>query len=328
MSPLLIAFIAAALAFGFLNGVNDSANIVATMISSRAMSPRRAMLLSAVAHLVAPFLFGVAVATTIGHDVVQSHASTLAVVMAALLAAIAWNLTTWLLGIPSSSSHALVGGLIGAAVWSQGIGAVQLAGLSRIVVVLLLSPVAGLVSGYVLMKSVLLLVRGASPRINWFFKRVQTLTALTLALSHGTNDAQMTMGVITMGLVAAGVLTRFRVSLWVIGASAGAIALGTAVGSWRIIRTLGGRFYKIRPVHAFASQTASAAVILGAALLGGPVSATQVISSTILGAGSAERLSKVRWGVAGNILTAWLLTIPASAVLAALAYSGVRYLTV
>ena len=286
------------------------------------------MLLSAIAHLVAPFLFGVAVATTIGHDVVRSHASTLAVVMAALLAAIAWNLATWLLGIPSSSSHALVGGLIGAAVWGQGIEAVQLAGLFKIVVVLLLSPVVGLVSGYVLMKSVLFLVRGASPRINWFFKRAQTATALTLALSHGTNDAQMTMGIITMGLVAAGVFTQFRVSLWVTGASAAAIALGTAVGSWRVIRTLGGRFYKIRPVHAFASQTASAAVILGAALLGGPVSATQVISSTILGAGSAERLSKVRWGVAGNILTAWLLTIPASAVLAALAYGGVRHLTV
>jgi PiT family inorganic phosphate transporter len=324
MSPSLIIFIAAALVFDFLNGFHDSANIVATMISSRAMGPRRALMLSAAAHFTAPFLFGVAVATTIGLEVVQPHASTIPVVLAALLAAIVWNLITWLLGIPSSSSHALVGGLVGAAIVGYGVDAVQPRGLVKVFAALLLSPLVGLIGGYISMKVVLFLARGASPRINRFFKRAQTLTALALALSHGTNDAQKTMGIITMGLMGAGFLTQFQVPLWVIAASAGSISMGTAMGGWRIIRTLGGRFYKIRPVHGFTAQIASAAVIIGAALLGGPVSTTQVVSSAILGVGSAERLNKVRWGVAGNIVTAWLLTVPASGLLAALAYLAVR----
>ncbi|MFQ6100195.1 MAG: anion permease [Anaerolineae bacterium] len=320
MSPLLITFIVTALAFDFLNGFHGSANIVATMISSRAMGPRQALLLSAVAHFIAPFIFGVAVATTIGHEVVQPYASTMVVVMAALLAAIAWNLITWFFGIPASSSHALVGGLIGASIVGYGVDSVQPYGLVKVVTALLMAPPVGLLGGYVLMKLVLLLARRATPRINWFFKRAQIFTALALALSHGTNDAQKTMGIITMGLMGARVLTRFQVPLWVIAASAGAISLGTAMGGWRVIRTLGGKFYKIRPVHSFTSQVASAAVILGAALLGGPVSTTQVVSSAILGVGSAERLSKVRWNVAGHILTTWVLTIPASGLLAALAY--------
>jgi PiT family inorganic phosphate transporter len=324
MPPLLIIFIATALAFDFLNGFHDSANIVATMISSRAMRPRRALLLSAVAHFAAPFLFGVAVATTIGQEVIQPFANTVPVVLAALLAAIVWNLITWFFGIPSSSSHALVGGLVGATIVGYGMDAIRLPGLVKIAAALLLSPPAALLGGYMLMKLVLFLARGASPRINWFFKRTQTFTALALALSHGTNDAQKTMGIITMGLVGAGLLTQFRVPLWVIAASAGAVSLGTAMGGWRIIRTLGGRFFKIRPVHGFTAQITSAAVILGAALLGGPVSTTHVVSSAILGVGSAERLSKVRWGVAGNIVTAWLLTIPASGLLAALAYTAIR----
>jgi len=324
MSSLIIIFVVTALGFDFLNGFHDSANIVATMISSRAMGPRRALMLSALAHLGAPFLFGVAVATTMGREVVQPYANTIPVVLAALVAAIAWNLVTWLLGIPSSSSHALAGGLVGATVTGYGIEGVQLPGLVKIFTALLLSPLLGLIGGYVLMKVVLFLVRGASPRINRFFKRAQVLTALALALSHGTNDAQKTIGIITMGLVGAGVLDEFRVPLWVIGASGGAIALGTALGGWRIIRTLGGKFYKIRPVHSFTAQITSTVVTLGAALLGGPVSTTQVVSSAILGVGSAERLNKVRWGVAGNIALAWVLTIPASALLAALAYLAIR----
>jgi len=178
------------------------------------------------------------------------------------------------------------------------------------------------------MKLVLFLARGASPRINRFFKQAQTFTALALALGHGANDAQKTMGIITMGLMGAGVMRQFHVPVWVIAASAGAISLGTATGGWRIIRTLGGKFYKIRPVHGFTTQIASAVVILGAALLGGPVSTTQVVSSAILGVGSAERLSKVRWRVAGQILTAWMLTIPASGLLAALAYLVIRHIMV
>ena len=320
MSPILIAFIVTALAFDFLNGFHDSANVAATMISSRSMGPRQALLLSATAHFIAPFLFGVAVATTIGQEVVRPYANTTTVILAALLAAIVWNLGTWFFGIPSSSSHALVGGLVGATITGYGTDAVQFHGLLKIITTLLLSPLAGLLGGYILMKLVLFLARGASPRINWFFKRVQIFTALALALSHGSNDAQKTMGIITMGLMGAGMLTQFQVPLWVVAASAGAISLGTAMGGWRIIRTLGGKFYKIRPVHGFTVQTTSAVVILAAGLMGGPVSTTQVVSSAILGVGSAERVNKVRWGVAKNIAAAWVLTLPASGLLAALAY--------
>jgi PiT family inorganic phosphate transporter len=320
LSPFLIIFVATALLFDFLNGFHDSANTVATMISSRAMGPRAALALNAIANFVGPFLFGVAVATTIGHEVVAEEAATMTVVLAALGGGIVWNLLTWLLGIPSSSSHALVGGLIGSAATAYGFEAILLPGLTKILLTMLISPILGMLSGYLLMKLTLFLARGATPRINVFFKRAQMVTAAALALSHGTNDAQKTMGIITMGLLAGGALSRFIIPIWVIAACAGAIALGTALGGWRIIRTLGGKFYKVRPVHSFASQIASAGVILGAALIGGPVSTTHVVSTAILGVGSAERLSKVRWGVVGQIVVAWLLTIPASALIAAASY--------
>jgi len=320
LTPFLLFFVATALLFDFLNGFNDCANTVATLISSRAMSPRAALALSAVANFAGPFLFGVAVATTIGHEVIAEEAVTLTTVLAALTGAIVWNMTTWLLGIPSSSSHALIGGLIGAAVTSHGLDTILLPGLTKVAATLFISPIVGLISGYLLMKITLFLARGASPRINTFFKRAQMVTATALALSHGANDAQKTMGIITMGLFAQGVLTHFHVPQWVVAACAGAMALGTALGGWRIIHTLGGKFYKIRPVHSFTSQIASAGVILGAALIGGPVSTTHVVSTSILGVGAAERLSKVRWGVASHIAVAWLLTIPASALLAFLSY--------
>jgi len=317
---LLILFVGTALLFDFLNGFHDSANTVATMIASRAMSPRNALLLSAVAHFSGPFLFGVAVATTIGHEVVAEYAATIPVIWSALLGAIVWNLLTWFLGIPSSSSHALIGGLIGAAFIAYGTDAVQIAGLEKVGIALLASPLLGFVVGYLLLKVILFLARNATPRINSFFKRAQIITAVALALSHGTNDAQKTMGIITMGLLAGGALPTFEVPLWVIAACAASMSLGTALGGWRIIRTLGGKFYKIRPVHSFASQIASAGIILGAALVGGPVSTSQVVSTTILGAGAAERVNKVRWGVMKSILATWSLTIPASAGVAALCY--------
>jgi PiT family inorganic phosphate transporter len=313
-----IAIIGVALFFDFINGFHDSSNVVATMISSRAMSARKALALSAAAHFCGPFFFGVAVATTIGHDVVDPRAITIAVIFAALLAAIIWNLITWVLGIPSSSSHALVGGLIGAVSVDFGFAVIQVRGLFKVIAALFISPILGLVAGYLLMRLVLFLARGASPRINWAFKRAQIITSLALALSHGTNDAQKTMGIIAMALVTLGHLSEFSIPWWVIALSAGAISLGTALGGWRIIRTLGTKFYKIRPVHGFTAQVASACIILGAAFLGGPVSTTQVVSSAILGVGSATRFSRVRWNVAGSILAAWVLTIPASALLAAL----------
>jgi PiT family inorganic phosphate transporter len=326
LSMSILVVIGLALVFDFLNGFHDSSNIVATVIASRAMEPRRVLLVAAIADFVGPFLFGVAVATTIGHEVVQETAVTLPVVEAGLIAAIAWNLFTWFFGIPSSSSHALVGGIIGAVLIQSGQSALRAQGLTKVLAALLLSPLAGLVVGYLVMKAVLFLARGASPRISWFFKRGQWGTALWLALSHGTNDAQKTMGIITMALLADGAISSFAVPGWVVALSAGAIALGTALGGWRLIKTLGGKFYKVRPVHGFTSQIASASVITGAALLGGPVSTTQVVSSAIMGVGSAERLSKVRWGVAGQIVTAWVVTIPATSVVAALIYATLSWI--
>ncbi|MHB8776172.1 MAG: inorganic phosphate transporter [Anaerolineales bacterium] len=313
----IILLIGLALIFDFLNGFHDSSNIVATMIASRAMSGRRALAITAIAEFIGPFLFGVAVAKTLGHDVLDESHLNMSVILAALIASIIWNLITWRLGIPSSSSHALVGGLIGAAVIYGGWGVVKMAGLSKVLIALAISPPIGLIAGYLAMKGVLFLSRGASPRINEFFKQSQIVTALALALSHGTNDAQKTMGIITLGLVMSGSLSSFQVPTWVVAICAGAIAAGTAMGGWRLIRTLGGKFFKVRPIHGFTTQFASASVILIAAALGGPVSTTQVVSSAIMGVGSAERVSKVRWGVAGQIIITWLTTIPASALLAA-----------
>jgi len=326
LSTAVLFIIGLALIFDFLNGFHDSSNIVATVISSRAMAPRRILLITAVAHFVGPFLFGVAVATTIGHEVVVESAVTLPVIEAGLISAILWNVFTWFFGIPSSSSHALIGGIVGAVAIQSGWDALHQEGLIKVVVALLISPVVGLIVGFLVMKLLLFFARGASPHINWFFKRGQWATALWLSLSHGTNDAQKTMGIITMALLADGFITRFAVPGWVIALSAGAIAAGTALGGWRLIKTLGGKFYKIRPVHGFTSQIASASVIMGAALLGGPVSTTQVVSSSILGVGSAERVSKVRWGVVRNIVTAWFLTIPATALVAALIFSIINWI--
>ena len=320
MPTILVLVIGLALFFDFLNGLHDSSNIVATMISSRAFRPQTALGITAVANFIGPFLFGVAVAKTIGDEVVKGNTITLEVIIAALLSAILWNLITWFFGIPSSSSHALVGGIVGAVSIGAGFEAIQLDGLEKILIALFASPIIGFIFGYIITKAIFFLARGATPRINNFFRRAQIITAMFLAFSHGTNDAQKTMGVITLGLLIQGYITKFEVPMWVIACSAGAIALGTAFGGWRLIRTLGGKFYKVRPVHSFATQLTSSIVIIGASLVGGPVSTTQVVSSAIIGVGSSERLSKVRWGVAGDIITAWLVTIPATALVAAGVY--------
>ena len=316
MDSLTLTVIALALAFDFLNGIHDSSNVVATMISSRAFSPRVALGVTALAEFSGPLIFGVAVAKTIGHDIVDSDTIDIYVILAALGGAILWNLLTWYLGFPSSSSHALIGGIIGAVIMGAGWRAIQLGGLKKILIALFTSPIIGFVIGFFLLKVVLILSWNATPRINDLFKRGQLVTALALALSHGANDAQKTMGIITLALVTEGYLNSFIVPLWVILPSAAVIALGTALRGWRLIRTLGGKFYKIKPVDGFASQLTSAIVILGASLVGGPVSTTQVVSSAIMGVGTAERASKVRWGVAQDIAVAWLLTIPATALVA------------
>jgi PiT family inorganic phosphate transporter len=246
------------------------------------------------------------------------------VLIAGLMGAISWSVFTVVIGIPSSSSHALVGGLIGAA-WAQaGFSVINLAGLIKVLLALFISPFVGLLFGYLITKLVFFLASNASMKINYFFKKAQVVTAIALAFSHGSNDPQKTMGIVALGLLVTGVSQSFQIPYYVVFPVAAATALGTAIGGWRLIKTVGARFYKIRPVHGFSSQVSSALVIFGAALLGGPVSTTQVISSSVLGAGSAQRVNMVRWGVAGEMLVAWLLTIPVTGLISAVLYSWIR----
>ncbi|MBK8780555.1 MAG: inorganic phosphate transporter [Anaerolineales bacterium] len=320
MSLQLYIVVGLALVFDFLNGVHDSSNIVATMIASRAFRPGTALGLTAVANFFGPFLFGVAVATTIGEEVAQADVLNLDVLIACLFGAIAWNVLTWILGIPSSSSHALIGGMVGAVLAGAGFSALKLQGIEKVIIALITSPLLGFAFGFLFTRIIYFLARNASNDINTFFKRGQLVTALGMAFSHGTNDAQKTMGIITLSLLIGGYITEFKVPLWVVGLSAGAIALGTALGGWKLIRTLGGRFYKIRPIHSFSTQLTSSFVILSASFLGLPVSTSQVVSSAIIGVGSSERFGKVRWSVAEEIVMAWIITIPASALIAAVVY--------
>lgn len=320
MSLQLYIVIGLALVFDFLNGIHDSSNIVATMIASRAFRPHAALSLTAVAEFLGPFLFGVTVATTIGEEVAQSTALNLEVIIACLFGAIAWNVLTWILGIPSSSSHALIGGMVGAVLAGAGFDAIKLQGLEKVIIALVTSPLLGFAFGFLITRIIYFLARNASNGINEFFKRGQFVTALGMAFSHGTNDAQKTMGIITLSLLIGGYIDKFTVPIWVVALSASAIALGTALGGWKLIRTLGGRFYKIRPIHSFSTQLTSSFVILSASILGLPVSTSQVVSSAIIGVGSSERLGKVRWSVAEEIVMAWIITIPASALISACAY--------
>jgi len=320
----LLIVIGLALLFEFLNGMRDSSNIVATMISSRAFSPQMALGMTAVAEFFAPFIFGTVVAKTIAGGIVQSNVLTLNMLIACLTGAIIWNSITWFFGIPSSSTHALVGGMLGSVLVAVGTGAIKFSGLNRVLIALFVSPIVGFAVGFLVLRLIYLLASNASPNINDLFKRGQFFTALALAFSYGTNDAQKTMGIITLGLIISGMLDKFAVPTWVIFISAATTAVGTLLGGWRLIRTLGGKFYKIRPVHSFATQLTSALVILSASFVGLPVSTTQVVSSAIIGVGSSERLGKVRWSVADDILTAWVITIPASALLSA----GIYWLVV
>lgn len=317
MSTVLFFVVAAAGIYAFLNGYKDAAGITATVIASRALSLEQSLAIIALAEFCGPFLFGLAVATTVGQDIIVQSMVTPAMLIAALLSAVMWNLAMALLGVPSSSTHALVGGLVGAALAESGPAALQYGGLARLVLALLLSPVAGLMLGYGLLKLVYFLAQSASPRINVVFKRVQIVTAVALAVSHGSNDAQKSIGLIALGLVLTGRTSTFQVPLWVTLVCAAALASGALIGGRRVIRTVGSGIYRLRPVHSFTAQIASTIIVLGAGLLGGPVSTSQVVSSAIMGVGSAERLSRVRWLTAGNIALAWLITLPAAALLAA-----------
>jgi PiT family inorganic phosphate transporter len=284
-----------------------------------------------VANFVGPFIFGVAVATTIGHDIVSGDQININVLIAACFAAIFWNVLTWILGIPSSSSHAIIGGLIGAVAISAGFKVIMISGVIKVLIALFISPIIGLVVGMLIANFTYMFSWNATPKVNGVFKKLQIVTSIGLALSHGTNDAQKTMGIITLGLVIVGWQSTFEVPFWVILICASAIGAGTALGGWQLIKTLGSKFYRIRPIHGFAAQASSAIVILTASLLGGPVSTTQVVSSSIMGVGAAERMSKVRWGVAGEIALAWVVTIPATMLVGAASYwliaNGIPFIT-
>jgi PiT family inorganic phosphate transporter len=318
----LIAVFGLAVLFDYINGFHDTANAIATSVSTRALSPRVAIAMSATANFVGA-LTGTAVAKTIGAGLIVPQAEGGVVVAAALVGAIVWNLLTWRLGIPSSSSHALIGGLLGASAAAIGFGAWQVGGiLGKVVLPLVGSPVVGFAGGFALMVVIFNLFRRAHPKtMNDRFRRLQVLSAAFMAFSHGSNDAQKTMGVMTLALVSAGIIPEFKVPLWVIILAASAISFGTAAGGWRIIRTMGSKVVKLDPVHGFAAETTAASIIFGASTLGMPVSTTHVISSAILGVGSSDRFRAVHWGVARRIGIAWVLTLPASGAVAALAYT-------
>ena len=320
-----------ALLFDYSNGFHDAANVVATIISTGALSPRKALLMASVCEFAGPFLFGTAVAQTIGKNIIDVStfdtkiiSLSISLVVAALIGAIVWNLITWFWGLPSSSSHALVGGMVGAVLVAYGPDKILWKGLLYVLFVLIFSPVLGLLFGILVLKLTFYLSQSSTPRIKYFFNRMQILSSIALSLSHGANDAQKSMGLITMALVILGIIPAFHIPFWVVASCAAAIALGTASGGWRIIRTLGSKIYRMRSVHAFCAQTASAAVILGAALFGGPVSTTHVVSSSIMGVGAGQRISAVRWGMAKNIVVAWFITIPASAVMAGASFFLIR----
>ena len=321
----LVAIFALAIAFDYINGFHDTANAIATSVATRALKPEHAILLSATANFVGAIVFGTAVAGTIGSGIVQDNlilgeGST--VLFSALLGAIAWNLITWRLSIPSSSSHALIGGLIGAAWAAAGSGAVQWSNFAgKILVPLFSSPVLGILIGFTFMVVILNLFVHANPTLmNDRFRKLQVVSATYMALAHGSNDAQKTMGIMTLALFSAGAIPGKAVPIWVILIAATAMSLGTAAGGWRIMKTMGQRVVKLDPVHGFAAETTAASIIMVASHFGMPVSTTHVISTAIMGVGTSDRIKAVRWGIARSIVTAWILTIPAAAIIAATSY--------
>ena len=320
LTLLLLAVLGLAVLFDYINGFHDTANAIATSVSTRALRPEHAILMSATANFVGA-LTGTAVAKTISSGLADTPGGDVGqtIVAAALIGAIVWNLITWRFGIPSSSSHALIGGLLGAVTVSLGVSAIKLDGVrDKVLLPLVLSPVAGVVIGFLAMVLILNIFQRANPRrMNDRFRRLQIISAAFMAFSHGSNDAQKTMGIMTLALIAAGILPAdSAIPLWVIVLAATAISLGTAAGGWRIIKTMGQKVVKLDPVHGFAAETTAASIIFTASHFGMPVSTTHVISSAIIGVGSSDRMSAVRWGVAGNIVIAWILTIPASAFVA------------
>jgi PiT family inorganic phosphate transporter len=325
MLPLVVGLVLVALAFDFLNGFHDAANSIATVVSTRVLSPAQAVLWAAFFNFVAAFGFGTAVATTIGKGMIDVSVVTFGVVFAGLAGAIVWDIVTWYFGLPTSSSHALMGGYAGAAVARAGWGVVIASGWSKTIVFIVLSPLIGLVAGLTLMVIILWLFRRTPPRrVDQWFRRLQLVSAGAFSLSHGANDAQKTMGIVAGLLLAAGYIRSFYIPIWVVLMAHAAIALGTLAGGWRIIHTMGSKITKLQPVGGFAAETGAAIAVFTATYLGVGVSTTHAITGSIVGVGSTRRLSAVRWGVAGRIVWAWILTIPAAFAVSA----GTYYLLV
>jgi inorganic phosphate transporter, PiT family len=317
----LVLVIALAVVFDYINGFHDTANAIATSVATRALSPRTAVLMAAAFNFIGAFA-GTAVAKTIGAGLVNEETTTQTIVMAALLGAIAWDLITWWYAVPSSSSQALVGGLLGATIVAAGVGALNIDGIvNKVLIPSLTSPLIGFVAAFLLMLALYWIFRNARRKpMARIFRRLQVISAGYMAFAHGSNDAQKTMGIITLALFSAGVIPTIEVPPWVIIVSATALSLGTAVGGWRIMHTMGHRVVELEPVHGFAAETTAATVLIGTAQLGMPVSTTHVISSAIMGVGSARGPKGVRWGVARRILLAWVITIPAAGIVAAAAW--------
>lgn len=317
---MLVLVILAALAFDYINGFHDTANAIATCVSTRALTVKSAIFMAAILNF-AGAMVSTKVATTIGKGIVDKDHVTQMVVLAGILGAIIWDIVTWYYGLPSSSSHAIIGGLMGAVMAHAGMAALHWAGLKKIILALLISPVLGTLIGFIFMVVIYWTFRNKAPSgLNKGFRRLQIVSAAVMAFAHGTADAQKSMGVITMALLSYGMIPSFDVPTWVKIACAVSMGIGTAAGGWRIIKTVGHDFVKLQPVHGFCVETASAGVILGASAIGMPVSTTHVITSTILGVGLSKRISAVNWTVAQRIVIAWVLTIPASGIVAYVCY--------
>jgi len=317
----VIAIVILGLAFDYINGFHDTANAIATSVSTKALSPRAAIMVAASLNFLGA-LSGTAVAATIGKGIIKPEIVTPEILIAALIGAIFWNLFTWYFGIPSSSSHALIGGLIGAALIGFGPNEISWKGFIKIFSGLLTTPVISLVVGSLIMYLLFWIFKNSSPaKTNRQFRRLQIITACMASFAHGSNDAQKTMGIITMSLVSAGILTTFAVPLWVKIACAIAMSAGTAIGGWKIIRTMGGKIFRIEPINGFAADFASSLVIFASSKMGIPVSTTHVVSSSIMGVGAAKRMKGVRWNIAKQIIIAWFVTIPSAAMVAALFYT-------
>lgn len=324
---LLVAVVVLAVVFDYINGFHDTANAIATSVATRALHPRHAIAMAAAFNFIGAFA-GTAVAKTIGSGLVQEATTTQAVVIAALVGAIVWNLVTWAAGLPSSSSHALIGGLLGATAVAAGVGAFKVEGIvAKVGIPMIASPLIGFLVAFSLMLTMYWIFRNARRRpLGRLFRRLQVVSAGFMAFSHGSNDAQKTMGIITLALFAGGVIPDVTVPVWVIVVAATALSLGTAVGGWRIMKTMGHRVADLEPVHGFAAETTAATILFTTAHLGIPVSTTHVISSAIMGVGSSRGPRGVRWGVARNILVAWVVTIPASATVAAITWTILHFL--